>query len=89
MVPEEAVSGFEGLVRSRERAEEWCAGGWNTTCNFSAHTISAGSSGTAAPGRGPGPGSSSIQPSNGRQLLRQGHIRLGVARHDGTFLFRS
>ena len=28
------TAGFQGGIRSRERAEEWCAGAWNS-CNFS------------------------------------------------------
>lgn len=77
--------GFQGGIRSRERAEEWCAGAWNS-CNFSVSGISAGASGTGAQGRGPESGLTDVQPNNGLHLYRElGHPRLGTARHDGNF----
>ena len=77
--------GFQGDIRSRMRAEEWCAGAWNT-CDFNVSHISAPNSGTGVDGRGPKSGSNGVQPSNGLVLYRElGHPRLGVARHDGSF----
>ena len=75
------VSSEQGYQRDRLRAEEWCSASWNT-CNFSADGISAGNSGTGSNVATKGSG----KRTNGLDIFREdGHIRLGIAKHDGFF----